>query len=107
MYENLEGFGEDCAIDGKFLDTYANRYKDNRCNDNRAEHDATSSCKTYYMKDGTTQKEWHYGFRAHIICDAKYGLPIKSRITPANNSEQKELDNNNTNIKKKNNMELK
>lgn len=93
MYENLEGFGEDCAIDGKFLDTYANRYKDNRCNDNRAEHDATSSCKTYYMKDGTTKKEWHYGFRAHIICDAKYGLPIKSRITPANNSEQKELDN--------------
>ena len=25
MYENLEGFGEDCAIDGKFLDTYASK----------------------------------------------------------------------------------
>ena len=24
MYENLEDFGKDCAIDGKFLDTYAN-----------------------------------------------------------------------------------
>ena len=24
MYENLEGFGEDCAIDGKYLDTYGN-----------------------------------------------------------------------------------
>lgn len=45
------------------------------------------------MKDGTTKKEWHYGFRAHIICDAKYGLPIKSKVTPANNSEQTELDN--------------
>ena len=93
MYENLEGFGEDCAVDGKFLDTYANQYKENRCNDNRAEHEATSSCKTYQMKDGTTKKEWHYGFRAHIICDAKYGLPIKSIVTPANNSEQIELDN--------------
>ena len=93
MYENLEGFGEDCAVDGKFLDTYANQYKENRCNDNRAEHEATSSCKTYQMKDGTTKKEWHYGFRAHIICDAKYGLPIKSIVTPANNSEQTELDN--------------
>lgn len=92
MYENLEGFGEDCAVDGKFLDTYANQYKDNRCNDNRAEHDATSSCKTYYMKDGSKKNEWHYGFRAHIICDAKYGLPIKSKVTPANNSEQTELD---------------
>ena len=93
MYENLKGFGEDCAVDGKFLDTYANQYKENRSNDNRAEHDATSSCKTYHMKDGTTKKEWHYGFRAHIICDAKYGLPIKSKVTPANNSEQTELDN--------------
>ena len=93
MYENLEGFGEDCAVDGKFLDTYAKQYKENRCKDNRAEHDATTSCKTYYMKDGTAKKEWHYGFRAHIICDAKYGLPIKTKVTPANNSEQKELDN--------------
>lgn len=93
MYENPEGFGEDCAVDGKFLDTYAKQYKENRCKDNRAEHDATNSCKTYYMKDGTAKKEWHYGFRAHIICDAKYGLPIKTKVTPANNSEQKELDN--------------
>ena len=45
------------------------------------------------MKDGTTKKEWHYGFRTHIICDAKYGLPIKYKLTPANNSEQIELDN--------------
>ncbi len=93
MYENLEEFGEDCAVDGKFLDTYANQYKDKRCKDNRAEHDATSSCKTYYIKDGSKKNEWHYGFRAHIICDAKYGLPIKSKVTPANNSEQTELDN--------------
>ena len=93
MYENLEGFGEDCAVDGKFLDTYANQYHVDRSSDNRAEHDATLSCKTYEMKDGTKKQEWHYGFRAHIICDAKYGLPIKSKLTPANNSEQKELDN--------------
>ena len=93
MYENLEGFGEDCAIDGKYLDTYGNQFYKNKKNDNRGEHDATSSCKTYYMKDGNKKNEWHYGFRAHIICDAKYGLPIKSKVTPANNSEQTELDN--------------
>ena len=93
MYENLEGFGEDCAIDGKYLDSYANPFRENKCKDNRAEHEATNSCKTYHMKDGTSKKEWHYGFRAHIICDVKYGLPIKSKLTPANNSEQTELDN--------------
>ena len=47
----------------------------------------------HHMKDGSKKQEWHYGFRAHIICDSKYGLPIKSKVTPANNSEQTELDN--------------
>ena len=93
MYENLEGFGEDCAIDGKYLDTYGNQYYKNKSKDNRGEHEATISCKTYHIKDGSVKKEWHYGYRAHIICDARYGLPIKSKVTPANNSEQKELDN--------------
>ena len=44
------------------------------------------------MKDGSSKKEWHYGFRAHIICDANYGLPIKYKVTPASNSEQTELN---------------
>ena len=95
MYENLENFGKDCAVDGKYLDSYANPFHKSKAkkeNDRRAEHEATTSCKTYYMKDGTTKKEYHYGFRAHILCDAKYGLPIKWRITSANKSEQKVLD---------------
>ena len=95
MYENLENFGKDCAVDGKYLDSYANQFHKSKAkkeNDRRAEHEATTSCKTYYMKDGTTKKEYHYGFRAHILCDAKYGLPIKWRITPANQSEQTVLD---------------
>ena len=93
MYDNLERFGEDCAVDGEFLDSYRNPFQKEKSKDNRAEHEATNACKTYEMKDGTKKKEWHYGFRAHIICDAKYGVPIKSKVTPANNSEQTELDN--------------
>ena len=95
MYENLENFGKDGAVDGKYLDSYANQFHKSKAkkeNDRRAEHEATTSCKTYYMKDGTTKKEYHYGFRAHILCDAKYGLPIKWKITPANQSEQTVLD---------------
>jgi len=33
MYENLEDFGEDCAVDGKFLDTYANPFPSSKRND--------------------------------------------------------------------------
>lgn len=93
MYENLEGFGEEVAIDGKYLDTYANKNNKEKTKDKRSEHDAGHSCKTYYMADGTSKKEWHFGFRAHILCDANYGLPIEYRVTPANTSEGKVLDN--------------
>lgn len=96
MYEKLEGFGEECAVDGKYLDSYAKPFHKSKAkkeNDERADREADSSCKTYYMKDGTAKKEWHYGYRGHIICDAKYGLPIHWKVTPASNSEQKELDN--------------
>ena len=41
------------------------------------------------MKDGTTKKEQYYGFRARILCNAKYGLPINWRATLAHSSEQK------------------
>ena len=33
MYENLANFGEDSAIDGKYLDTYANKYNKEKCKD--------------------------------------------------------------------------
>ena len=48
MYENLEGFGEDCAVDGKYLDTYGNQFYKNKSNDNRGEHDD----ETYEKNDG-------------------------------------------------------
>ena len=57
MYEKLKDFGKDCAVDGKYLDSYGNQFYKNKTNDDRGEHEATSSCKTYYMKDGTTKKE--------------------------------------------------
>lgn len=57
MYENLQDFGENCAIDGKVIDTYAKPYEKEECKDNRADHEASHSCKTYHMKDGTTKQK--------------------------------------------------
>lgn len=59
MYENLKYFGKNCTVDGKYLDSYGNQFYKNKSNNNRGEHEATSSGKTYYIKNGTTKKEWH------------------------------------------------
>ena len=89
MYENLEDFGEDSALDGKLIDSYAKTEHQKSCGDNRAEHDASWTCKTYYFNDGTKKSTWHFGFEAHILCDANYGLPIWYKLDTASISEQK------------------
>ena len=93
MYEHLNNFGKDCAIDGKLLDSYAK--KDNKKStsneskkDYRRENDASWTCKTYIFANGTKKSTWHHGFEAHILCDAIYGLPIWKRLETASVSEQ-------------------
>ena len=93
MYEHLDDFGKDCALDGKLLDSYAKRDNkksttDENKKDYRRENDATWTCKSYIFADGTKKSTWHHGFEAHILCDATYGLPIWKKLETANVSEQ-------------------
>lgn len=93
MYENLDDFGKDCALDGKLLDSYAKKNNkksttDESKKDYRRENDATWTCKSYIFADGTKKSTWHHGFEAHILCDATYGLPIWKKLETAKVSEQ-------------------
>lgn len=95
MYDNLEGFGKDCALDGKLLDSYAkkeNKKASNKKKDNRRDNEASWTCKTYHFKDGTSKSTWHFGYEAHILGDATYGLPIWKTLETASVSEQKVCD---------------
>nr|DAY50620.1 MAG TPA: hypothetical protein [Caudoviricetes sp.] len=38
-------------------------------------------------KNDTTRNEWSYGFRVHILCNARYVVPIKYKVSLPNNSE--------------------
>lgn len=93
MYEHLDNFGKDCALDGKLLDSYAKndniKSTSNESNkDYRRENDASWTCKTYIFANGQKKSTWHHGFEAHILCDANYGLPIWKRLETASISEQ-------------------
>lgn len=94
MYDNLENFGEDCALDGKLLDSYAKRDNSKATNkeedkDYRRDNDASWTCKTYNFADGKTKSTWHFGYESHILCDENYGLPIWHTEETASVSEQK------------------
>ena len=97
LFELLPGFGETVAGDGKYLDSYAKRKpKDDQDEtDKRTENDAEWSVKEYHYTDSNgksqVKKEYHFGFKAHIICDVKTELPIAYSVTAANADEKKEM----------------
>ena len=97
LQEKLPEFGKDAAGDGKYLDSYAKRENKNP-NENageRAENEAKWGIKEHYStdKNGNTQikKEFHFGFKAHIICDIKTELPIAYSVLTANSDEKKAM----------------
>ena len=97
LYEMIPDFGRKLAGDGKYIDSYAKRdsKQDQRATDNRTENDAKWSIKEYQYTDkkGKPQvkKEYHYGFKAHIVCDVQTELPVAYSITAANADEKKEM----------------
>jgi hypothetical protein len=97
LFGLLPGFGETAAGDGKYLDSYANRKpKDGQAStDNRTENDAEWSVKEYHYTDPSgrpqVKKEYHFGFKAHIICDVKTELPMAYSVTAANADEREEM----------------
>ena len=97
LYTLLPGFGRMLAGDGKYLDSVAPRKseQDQTATDRRTENDAEWSVKEYHYIDanGKTQvkKEYHFGFKAHIICDINSELPITFSVTKANADERAEM----------------
>ena len=95
--EQLPDFGKTQAGDGKYLDSYAKGSSKNpnpKAGD-RADNDAQWSVKEYHYTDKAgnpkVKKEYHYGFKAHIICDVKTELPIAYNVLAANSDERKAM----------------
>lgn len=89
----LPDFGATLAMDGKALQSFANRQSDKKP-DGRRDVDGVWGKKVYkgIREDGTPWEKtisW-FGYRLHLIVDSTYELPVHYRITKASNSEVKE-----------------
>ena len=97
LMELLPEFGKNAAGDGKFLDSHAKSQSktENPNAGDRAEHDAQWAVKEYRYKDKNgkeqVKKEYHFGSKAHIICDVKTELPIGYSVLAANSDEKKAM----------------
>lgn len=95
----LPDFGKDLSGDGKAIQTLAAPNKNNHTlePDGRRDTEADFGVKKYTGIDENGKsweqiKSW-FGYRAHIIADSKYELPIAFEVTKASFSENKELKN--------------
>ena len=97
LAEKLPEFGKDAAGDGKYLDSYAKRHDKDPNPDagDRAVRDAQWGVKEHHYNDKNgkqqVKKEYHFGFKAHIICDVKTELPIAYNFLTANSDEKKAM----------------
>lgn len=93
LTELLPDFGQELAVDGKAIQSFARR-KSEGAPDGRRDVDGDWSKKVYrgVREDGTPWKKvtsW-FGYRIHLIVDSNYELPVDYRLTKASNSEVKE-----------------
>ena len=94
LKDELPDFGKYLAVDGKPIDTHANGKKrgvEEKEADGRRDTDADWGKKVYrgVREDGTAWekvKSW-FGYKLHLVVDAKYELPVSYCVTKASAAE--------------------
>ncbi|MCL1896837.1 MAG: transposase [Clostridiales bacterium] len=87
LYELLEGFGKELAIDSKWVESAANRASGRKGPDGRSETEARKGAKAYsgVREDGSAWEKivTCFGFKIHLLVDAVYELPVAYAVTDA------------------------
>ena len=87
LQEELPDFGTEVAVDGKIIQSYANKVSTKEP-DGRRETQADTTAKNYYSNNGTKTTKYYFGFRVHLLADVNYELPIAFKVTPASKGER-------------------
>jgi len=92
--EELPDFGEHLAVDSQAVNSVARKASDKMRKDGtpdgRGEHDAENSRKVSLADGEKVEFEW-FGFKNHLLCDAKYQLPLIPLVAVGTSSDMKHL----------------
>ena len=61
----LPDFGKEVAIDGKIIQSYANKVSTKEP-DGRRETQTDTTAKNYYLNNGTKTTKYYFGFQVHL-----------------------------------------
>lgn len=87
----LPDFGQTLAVDGKAIQSYATKENKKKKRDGRRDKDANTGIKKYtgVNEDGSAWEKvvsW-FGYKLHLVVDAKYELPVGFTVTKASQAE--------------------
>ena len=83
----LPDLGDEVAIDSTTVRSHCNPNR-KRISDPGASWTAKNSARA---KEGG--KEWHHGYKVHMVADANYGVPLAHVVTTAKRNDSPELPN--------------
>ena len=84
----LPGFGERLAVDSTNIPTHARPRGKFAASDPEAGWTAKSVMHPRpTAKKDKKDKDWHFGYKEHVVVDATYGIPLYGFTTPANVSD--------------------
>ncbi len=81
----LPDLGEEVAVDSTTVRSHCNPNR-KRISDPEASWTAKNSTQAK-----TGGKEWHHGYKVHMVADANYGVPLGLLVTTAKRGDTKEL----------------
>ena len=81
----IPGLGGEVAVDSTTVRSHCNPNR-KRISDSEASWTAKNSPRA---KDGG--KEWHHGYKVHMVADANYGVPLAHVVTTAKRNDSPEL----------------
>jgi len=91
LYIDIPDFGDDLAIDSKWVWSMANSLSKRKKPDDRSETEAAWGTKEYkgVREDGSAWSSTHrcFGFKIHAVVDANYELPVAYSVSRASGSD--------------------
>ena len=81
----VPGLGREVAVDATTVRSHCNPNR-KRVSDPEASWTAKNSARA---KEGG--KEWHHGYKVHMVADANYGVPLAHLVTTAKRNDSPEL----------------
>ena len=81
LHDLLPDFGKGLALDASTVRSWSN-----------PNHDSDPDASFTAKKNAKGKQEWYWGFKLHLVVDARYELPLAATVTTASQHDSKQFE---------------